>query len=142
MMKKTFNLFLIAGALILGSCDKDVVTTYQTVEDPTITVEFQAYGPSAAPSIPDPSGTVMADSGIELITITGGDYDGQDLRAGEEIRLDQAVGYSVYWTFYDTSSPAELEGRQSILWLNYVNKPDSVTVYLGDEASDVKPVQH
>jgi hypothetical protein len=143
-MKKILNLLLISGAFILASCEKDVITTYAVVDDERVSVRFQSYGHANAvsPARPDPEGSNMALSGVERILVTGDGYAGAEISVNEEVKLKTGQSYSLTWSYYDTSSPAELKGNTSVLWLNYVNRPNAVTVYLGDEASDVIPIQN
>lgn len=129
-MKKIFSLLLIASALILGSCEKNVITTYTTVEDTSISVRFKTY-------TDDPGGTTIdTTQGLVAITLTGGtEFVSSAISEYEEVKLDEGVIYTVIWSYYDTSNV--LQSLSATFSLNYINNPNSISIYLGDDNSEV-----
>jgi PBP1b-binding outer membrane lipoprotein LpoB len=136
-MKKIFSLFLIASALILSSCEKDTITTYVTQTDETISVRFQAYGPSplTLPASLQEVGTAMSDTGIEQVYLSGGGYSNAVISPGNEVKLSEGTVYDITWQYFNTS--ATLIGRVGSFTLNYINNPNSITIYLGDDDNEI-----
>jgi hypothetical protein len=129
-MKKIFSLFLIASALILGSCEKDTITTYVTQESTSISARFKTYED-------DPGGTTIDTTrGLIGITLTGGtEFVSSAIAENGEVELEEGTIYTVIWSYYDTSNV--LQSLSATFSLNYINDPNSISIYLGDDNSEV-----
>lgn len=125
-MKRLIKLLSIFGVLIiLGSCSSSKSVNVSTVTGDTKYVKFVSLYSSTYP--------------VQYLTIDGGDYDGDTyFFAGDDIKIDTSVKYTISWVVLDKVSTSSTYGNfitSTKSNCNFQSDKTTLTIALGNTSS-------